>query len=151
MFVAATIDITPVTDQLIQLAILVATALLGWATWYVKNWVAKRVDLDQTTIDEQIQSLFNEAAARAMAYAATITKDALPKTVETQGTFVTIAAKYLVSHWPELLKKAGLTDEKIKTAILARLPSVQADKAEAIAMAKSGQIVEVESAPKARK
>ena len=151
MLLAATINIQPVTDQVINVAIGVATVVIGWVGWYVKNWVSNKVDLTKTTMDEQLQKMYNEAAARGMAYAATVVKDALPKTVEVQGVFVSTAVKYIINHWPELVAKVGLDEAKIGATILARLPSPEAAKADTIAAVNSGSVTVEVPAPSTKK
>lgn len=147
---AAIIDITPVTDQLLNMSVGVLTVVVSWVGWYVKNLVAKKVDLTKTEEDEKLQKMYNEYVARAMAYAANVIKESLPKTIEVQGLFVSTAVKYIVQHWPDLIAKVGLTEEKIGATILARLPSVEANKADTIAAVNAGAAT-VEVVPAAKK
>lgn len=136
--VSGQIDLSPVWQSGIAL---VGSALSGiaiWIGWYVKNLVASKVDLSQTQLDEQIQQMYNEAAQRAIAYAETFLQQKAPTKVNVGNEFVATAAEYLIKFWPDLVKKAGLTPEKVKETIVSRLPSDAAEKAEDITLAKAG-------------
>lgn len=136
--VSGQIDLSPVWQSGIAL---VGSALSGiaiWIGWYVKNLIASKVDLSQTQLDEQIQQMYNEAAQRAIAYAETFLQQKAPSKVNVGNEFVATAAEYLIKFWPDLVKKAGLTPEKVKETIVSRLPSDAADKAEEITLAKAG-------------
>lgn len=132
------VDLTPVINSLVALVGAALSALALWIGWYIKNWVAQRIDLTQTQIDEQLQQTYNEAAARAIAYAETVVKGAVPKSVTTDHAFVATAAEYLVKFWPDLTKRLNMTPERVKETILARLPSGEmTEKADAIVEAKA--------------
>lgn len=132
------IDISPITNSVITGLGTVLTVFVGWAGWYVKNWVASKVDLTNTQMDEQLQQMFNEYAARAIAYAESSLKGAIPTKVEVDDPFVSAAAGYLTRSWPDFVKRVGMTPERIRDAIIARLPSGKAtDKADAIVIAKA--------------
>lgn len=135
------IDLSPFIETLMPILATILTALATWIGWYVKNWVAKKVDLSQTQLDEQIQQMYNEAAARSIAYAESIVKGTIPKTVDIDNEYVSVAAGYLMKFWPDLVKQIGLTPESVKKTILARLPSgAMTEKADAIVLAKAGVV-----------
>lgn len=135
-FVAATVDISPITDSLIQLGAAVLSALAIWIGWHVKNWIAAKAAFAGTRVDEQFQQMFNEARLRSIAYAETLAKGVIPKTVDINHPFVATAADYLIRFWPELTK--NLTPEKVRETILAGLPSGEMTaKADAIVEAKA--------------
>jgi hypothetical protein len=137
-FVAVAVDISPITNSLIQLGAAALTALALWIGWYVKNLIASRAAFANTQIAEQLQQMYNEAALRSIAYAETVVKGAVPKTVDTDHQFVATAADYLVKFWPDLVGKLDLTPERVKETILARLPSGEMTaKADAIVEAKA--------------
>lgn len=132
------IDLSPIIDSLVAIVGAVLSALAIWIGWYVKNWIAQRVDLTKTQLDEQLQQMYNEAAARAIAYAETVIKGAAPKEVETDNVFVATAAEYLIKFWPDLVKKMELTPARVEETIIARLPSGKmTEKADAIVEAKA--------------
>ncbi len=137
--VVTQIDLSPIIANVISLLGAALGALAIWIGWYVKNLVASKVDLSNTKIDEQVQQTYNEAAARAIAYAESALKGAVPGKVDTNNQYVATAASYLIKFWPDLVAKLGLTEEKVRETILARLPSGAAtDKADAIVLAKAG-------------
>jgi len=132
------IDISPISSALVNIIGVVLTGLVTWIGWYVKNLISSKVDLSKTQLDEQLQQMFNEAAARSIAYAETVVEGAVPKSVDVNSVFVATAAKYLMDKWPDLVKKVGLSPEAIRDTILARLPSGPATaKVDAIVLAKA--------------
>lgn len=142
-----TVDLSPITESLISILGTILTGVVAWIGWYVKNLVASKVNLANTQLDEQLQQMFNEAAARSIAYAETVVKGAVPKNIDVKNEFVKTAADYLIKFWPELIQKVGLTPEKIKETILARLPSGEmTEKADAIVVAKAGGPAAAEAA-----
>lgn len=142
-----TVDLSPITESLISIMGAVLTVVAGWVGWYLKNLIASKVDLSNTQLDEQLQQMFNEAAARSIAYAETVVKGTVPKNIDVKNEFVKVAADYLVKFWPDLVKKVGLTPEKVKDTILARLPSGEmTEKADAIVVAKAGGPAAAEAA-----
>jgi len=133
-----TVDFTPIVNGVVATAGAALLALATWIGWYVKNWVASKVDLSTTQLDEQLQQMYNEAAARSIAYAESAVKGVVPKEVDVRSAFVATAAEYLLKFWPDLVGKLGLTPEKIRDTIIARLPSgVMTEKADAIVVAKA--------------
>lgn len=132
------IDFSPVVENIIAIVGAALSALAMWIGWYVKNWVAQRVDLTNTQLDEQLQQMYNEAAARAIAYAESVVKGAVPKEIDVKNIFVATAAEYVLKFWPDLVKRVGLTPEMVKSTIIARLPSGPAtEKADAIVQGKA--------------
>lgn len=134
---ATTIDLSPIIQSGIGLVGAALSGLAIWIGWYVKNLVASKVDLSNTQMDEMLQQQYNEAATRAIAYAESFLQKAAPKSVDVGNEFVATAAEYLIKFWPDLVKKVGLTPEKVKETIVSRLPSASAVKAEEITLAKA--------------
>lgn len=135
------IDLTPLVRELMPYISVILMAILSWLAYVIKNWVGSKIDLSKTQLDDQLQQMFNEAALRSIAYAETMIEGAVPKTVDGKSVFIKTAADYVILHWPDLVKKTGLTPMKIEQAIAARLPSGKmTEKADAVVLAKAGTI-----------
>lgn len=137
------IDLSPITDTVVSVVMLVLTGIVTWVGVAIRGWFASKIDLSKTQLDEQVQQMFNEAAARSIAYAESVVKGVVPKSIDVKSEFVAVAAGYLLKMWPELTK--GMSAEKIRDAIVARLPSGAAtEKADAIVLAKAAGTTEVQ-------
>lgn len=136
-----TVDFSPILDQLIQLAMLIISALIIWLGVQVRAWIAVKTGLKDSELADSIQQRFNEAVVRSMAYAESAAKAAISKggKIEVNHPFVRDAANYLVKMWPELTK--DMDGKQIANAIVARLPSGPlTDQANAITVAKAGAL-----------
>lgn len=130
------VDLSPVRDTIISIIGVVLTGIVTWVGIAIRGFFASKIDLSKTQLDEQIQQMFNEAAARSIAYAESIAGKVVPGKVDVKNEFVAVAAGYLLKMWPELTQ--GMSAEKIRDAIIARLPSGPlTEKADAIVEAKA--------------
>jgi hypothetical protein len=122
--VQASLNFTPITDNLIGFLGTVVTGVLTWGIAQGALWLKSKTDLAKTQQAEQLQQSFNEAALRGIAWAEAQAKAKVGgsvKDVTIGGPFVEMAANYVIKHWPDLVKRAGLTPEKVTEAIVARL------------------------------
>lgn len=119
----AAVDFTPIANQLILAIGAIIAALAAWLVQRLVVWIGTKTDLTKTQLDEQLQQSFNEAVLRGIAWAEA---QAQKKTgsiakMEVGGPFVSLAANYVASHWPDLVKRSGLTTDSIVKAIESRL------------------------------
>lgn len=141
-----TVDFSPILNEVIKIGGILATGVLMWAGVALKSWLASKSSLANSQLAESIQARYNEAAARAIAYAESKVKEAVPSgKVEIDNPFVRTAAEYLLKFWPDLTAKMDF--EAISKTIIARLPSgPMTTKADAIAA--NAPVVATTPAPK---
>ena len=136
-----TIDLKPIIETLIPIIGMILTIIAAVLSYYVRSWLATKVDLSNTQLDEQLQQQYDYAASRAISYAESVIKGAVPKEANIENDYVATAAGYLMKFWPDLVKKLDLTPDSVKKTILARLPSgIMNEKADAIVLAKAGVV-----------
>jgi hypothetical protein len=136
---AGTIDFTPIANQVILAIAAVIAALAAWLLQRLVAWVGTKTDLTKTQLDEQLQQSFNEAALRGIAWAGSQAQKevgGIVGKVEVGGPFVGMAAQYVIDHWPDLIKRSGLTTDSVVKAIEARLTPAS-EAADALAQAKA--------------
>lgn len=114
-------DITAITGQITSIAFAVLSALLVWIGNQVRVWLATKTEFANTQAALALQKQYNEAIAWSMAYAESKVKTMLPDTVTINNDYLREAADYMMRHWPDLTK--GISAEKIKDSIIARLPT----------------------------
>lgn len=118
----AAVDFTPIANQLILAIGTIIAALVAWLVQRLIAWVGTKTDLTKTQLDEQLQQLFNEATLRGIAWAESQAQKAVGSgKVEIGGPFVEMAAQYVVDHWPDMVRRSGLTTDSIINAIESRL------------------------------
>lgn len=138
MFFAAlfgsNIDFSPLLETAFSALSIAATTLVGFGI----RWLNSKTSLLNLQNNEQIQQMFNEVIHRSMAYATKVVKGKIPTSATISNPFVAAAARYALERWPDLMRRAGLDEDSIRETILARLPSLAAEKADAIVVAKAG-------------
>lgn len=133
------IDLNPIIEQLIGLISAILLALSAWIGILIRAWVAQKIQMNRVSYQEQLQSMYNEAAQRSMAYAESVVPGGVPKKGAKSDAFVKAATTYLVKFWPEVVDRMGLDESRVQQTIIARLPSGEETvKADAIAIAKAG-------------
>jgi hypothetical protein len=142
--VTAGLDFTPITSNLVAFLGTVVTGVATWALAQGALWLQSKTSLAKSQQAEQLQQTFNEAIHRGIAWAETQTNEKAATYVKNVdlpgGTFVDLAAQYVINHWPDLIKRSGLTTEKVVEAVTARLTPASA-VADAIAAAKVTPVV----------
>lgn len=141
------VNVTPITESLLAILAAVLTGVATWIGVLAKAWIATKIDLSKTDLDEKLQQRYNQAALRGIAYAESVIKGKIPDTVDTRNEFVKVAADYVIQYWPELVERFGLTPENVRDTIISRLPSPTSDKADAAAAVAVGGMVTVEPSP----
>lgn len=118
-----TIDISPITTQLIQVAGTMLAGVAIWAGIWVKSLLAKKTKLADSQFAESMQARYNEAVARGMAYAETKAQSMVPSggKIKIDNDFVREAAQYVIDLWPDLTKEMNF--EGVAKSIVARLPT----------------------------
>src|SRR5882672_6720600 len=97
------VDFSPILNEVIKAAGVLATGVLMWAGIALKSWLASKSTLANSQLAESLQARYNEAAARAIAYAESKIKEKMPAgEVQIDNPFVRTAAEYLVKFWPDL-------------------------------------------------
>lgn len=134
-------DIATIKSSAISILAAVLLAVSSWVGITVRTLVAKKIDLDKTTLDEKVQAIYDLAAKRAISYTETFLNEKIPEKLDPKSVFVKTAAEYLKAGWPDVVKYTGMTQERLENSIIARLPSPTGKEADALAMAKAGATV----------
>lgn len=118
-----TIDISPITTQLIGIAGTVLSGIAIWIGVWLKSWLATKTSLADSQFAESMQARYNEAVARGMAYAETKAQSLVPAggKFKIDNDFVREAAQYVIDLWPDLTKNMNF--EGVAKSIVARLPT----------------------------
>lgn len=118
-----TIDISPITTQLIAIAGTVLSGIAIWIGVWLKSWLATKTSLADSQFAESMQARYNEAVARGMAYAETKAQSLVPAggKIKIDNEFVREAAQYVIDLWPDLTKDMNF--EGVAKSIVARLPT----------------------------
>lgn len=132
------VNISNVKESIIVFGGTVLTAILGWIGLAVRAMIAKKYDLDKTTLDEKLQAIFDVAAKRGIAFAETTLKQKVPDTIDAKNEFVKMAADYVIGHWPDIVSFTGMSEKNVRDAIISRLPSPTAKEADQLALVKAG-------------
>lgn len=117
-----TIDISPITTQLIGIAGTVLSGIAIWIGVWIKAWLATKTSLADSQFAESVQARYNEAVARGMAYAESKAKSLAGEgKIRVDNEFVREAAQYVIDLWPDLTKDMNF--EGVAKSIIARLPT----------------------------
>lgn len=118
-----TIDISPITTQLIGIAGTILSGIAIWIGVWVKNFLATKTSLADSQFAESVQARYNEAVARGMAYAEAKAQAMVPGggKIKIDNEFVREAAEYVIGLWPDLTKDMNF--EGVAKSIVARLPT----------------------------
>lgn len=118
-----TVDISPITTQLIGIAGTVLSAIAIWIGVWVKSFLASKTSLADSQFAESVQARYNEAVARGMAYAEAKAQAMVPAggKIKIDNEFVREAAEYVIGLWPDLTKDMNF--EGVAKSIVARLPT----------------------------
>ena len=124
---AATVDLSPITEPLIQAAGAVLTGLVGWTLWAARSWLSTKVDLSKTEMDDILAQNLKEAAHRGIDYAMQMSKEKLGKggalsTVNVDNQFIKMGADYVIRSYAGTIAKLGITPQHVEDMIRARLP-----------------------------
>jgi hypothetical protein len=138
-------DLSEIKGSVITILGSVMSAVAIWIGITVRSWIGAKYNLDKTTLDEKLQAIFDVAAKRGIAFAETTLNEKIPSKVDINSVFVKTAADYLSSHWPDIVKKTGMTPQGVEDAIVSRLPSPTGKEADTLALVKAGAAATVDA------
>lgn len=117
---AVPVDVSPVTDPLLDLLGVALVALATWALHRVQKWMKARTGIE---IDQSTRLYLEDAMKRGIAYARTrVAENIEGKTqVDIENEIAAAAVAYLVGKVPDALLHFGITEEGLYQRILARL------------------------------
>lgn len=129
---AVTFDLSPLYDQAGQIVAYAIAAVVIAVGGMAFEYLRRRFPILAGVLSAQRQEQFNNAAEIAAKNAVAkasdlVTRNALDK-IELNDPLVLSAVRYMQAHWPELLRqtemvsKAGAVTEKLKDAVVTRLP-----------------------------
>lgn len=118
---AQTVSLRPVAQQLSEALIVLVGGFVTFIAGQVSLWLGKKLKLDNLKIDEQVRAYLLEATKRAISWAMLQleTKDLLD--IDVKNKVVALAVQYLVDRVPDALKQLGLTEDKLKGFVEARI------------------------------
>lgn len=109
------INLTPLADMLIEILGVVLTALLGYGVMVLKKHLKLK---DDDKLDQLLYETIDRGIGFAKYKAKAATRDL---TVQTSNQFVEEAAEYVIKGIPHIRKDLGITDQRIKEIIEARI------------------------------
>lgn len=110
------VDLTPIMEIGISLLTVVLSAVVAW----VGKTVKKKFDID---IDTSKEGTLNRAIDRGMDYARKFaTGDDGKIAIPVSNMMVKWAADYVIDKVPDTLNHFGITEERLREMIAARLP-----------------------------
>ncbi len=120
-------DLTPLVSPLLQVLAVVAsgaaTALLGLGI----GWVKKKTNLADAEFESVLADRANDIVNRGIQYAITAMENEAKKpgssitTVRVDNVFMRIALDYIVRAMPGIIEQFGLTPDRIREMIMARI------------------------------
>lgn len=119
-------DFSPLASYVIQILGAALFAVGTWAIGQLAAYLGRKSDVAKAVLDKELQDQFTQklwiAIAAAEAHTGKLASEYTRNVaIGTNSTFLSFGVSYFLNHWPELVKKAGLTPEKVTSAILARL------------------------------
>lgn len=130
VYAAEGIDVTPVVSQVVNIAVLALTVVVGFISKFAVGWLSNKAKVEDQAFKalatERVNQILYHAIDYAEAYIKTeIAKPDNPlKSVQIDNFFVRTAVNYAMktmSGDDGLIKIFGLTEEDIKDRILTRL------------------------------
>jgi hypothetical protein len=122
------IDFTPLAVQGLDILQMAALVLGGILTKFAVSWLSTATGLKNAEMERVLADQANAILNRAisMAYAAALAKVNDPnspiKKVEFDNVFINMAVNYALTSMPGIIAKFGLTEQRIRDMIIARLP-----------------------------
>lgn len=125
---AFALDLSPLAVQAIDIVQLAAVTLGGVLVTFAVRWLSAATGVNNAQLEALLVSQANTILHRAIgfAHAAALAKINDPnnpmKHVEFDNVFIQMAANYAMRSMPDIIRKLGLTEERIRQLIIARLP-----------------------------
>lgn len=138
-----------IINQLIGVALLVATGVLSWAGMAIRSYFASKGILAFEQTKDVKQSFFNQAALLALGLFETLKKKSQGNGDVIDWSKVSIsdpllkeAAEWMLKAWPEATEGMDLMD--VMKSLMARMPTGQmTEKAQELAVAKAAGVAPI--------
>lgn len=118
---AQTVSLRPVAQQLSEALIVLVGGFVTFIAGQVSLWLGKKLKLDNLKIDEQVRAYLLEATKRAISWAMLQLEARDLLDIDVKNKVVALAVQYLVDRVPDALKQLGLTEDKLKGFVEARI------------------------------
>lgn len=123
----AGVDVTPVANNVIQMAVAVLTVAAGVVSTFAVKFLSSKTRMTDTAFEKLMADRVNDILLRAIDYAEMWAKTQVAdpnsalRDVRVDNMFVRVAVEYAIRSMPDLVKYFGLTPERITDMVKARL------------------------------
>jgi hypothetical protein len=124
------VDFTPLAEQVLSVAVLVVTVLAGIVSKFAVSWLASKTNMQDGQAEALLANRVNDILLKSIDYAEMWAKNELAnntsslKNVQIDNFFVRTAVTYAMASMPDLIKRFGLTEQRIGDMIRSRLNNV---------------------------
>lgn len=108
------VDLGPVIDTLVAFAVAALTALASYGVHYLR----RKLGIE---LDDAARNALNNALYRGIEYAAGFAGGLIPRNIDARNALIAEASNYVIRSTPDALARFGITPERLRELIEARL------------------------------